>query len=479
MTNPPIQIYDTLTRQKRPFIPINPPKVTMYVCGPTVYGAPHIGNLRTFTSGDLIRRWLQYRGYQVKYVMNITDIEDKTIRNSGKAGMSLKEYTDYYTDVFFRGLDLLNIKRAIAHPRATIYVPQMIEFIKGLEDLDYAYSAEDGVYFDISKFEGYGRLSGIDLSKTAQTERVASDEYDKEDAQDFALWKKATPEELERGIYFESPWGLGRPGWHIECSVMSKELLGETIDIHAGGEDLTFPHHENEVAQSEALTGEPFVHYWIHMRHLMINGGKMSKSLGNYVSFDDVLAKHSPDAFRYFYISTHYRRPLNFTWSAMESTENTVKRLENTLVLVENAMRGPDTNLDYGEREEKLLTTVRAEKTSFIRAMDDDFNTPVALRHLHSIVGALNEYLQEPANKGVLDEASSVYRELLTVLGLFEKHRSVSDELSEKLLKLITDLRVEQRKEKNYALADMIRDRLKEIGVEIQDTLEGTTWKIK
>jgi len=205
----------------------------------------------------------------------------------------------------------------------------------------------------------------------------------------------------------------------------------------------------------------------------------MSKSLGNYVSFDDVLAKHSPDAFRYFYISTHYRRPLNFTWSAMESTENTVKRLENTLVLVENAMRGPDTNLDYGEREEKLLTTVRAEKTSFIRAMDDDFNTPVALRHLHFIVGALNEYLQEPANKGVLDEASSVYRELLTVLGLFEKHRSVSDELSEKLLKLITDLRVEQRKEKNYALADMIRDRLKEIGVEIQDTLEGTTWKIK
>jgi len=478
MTNPPIQIYDTMTRQKRPFIPINPPKVTMYVCGPTVYGDPHIGNLRSFTSGDLIRRWLEYRGYLVKYVMNITDIEDKTIRNSGQAGQTLKEYTDHYTGVFFRGLDLLNIKRATAHPRATVYVPQMIDFIKGLEELGYAYDAEDGVYFDISKFEGYGKLSGIDLSKTEQTERVASDEYDKEDAQDFALWKKATPEELERGIYFESPWGRGRPGWHIECSVMSKELLGETIDIHAGGEDLAFPHHENEVAQSEALTGEPFVHYWVHMRHLMIDGGKMSKSLGNYVSFDDVLAKHTPDAFRYFYISTHYRRPLNFTWSAMESAENTVKRLENTLVLVDNAMRGPDINLDYGEREEKLLTTVRAEKASFIEAMDDDFNTPVALGHLHSIVGALNEYLQEPANKGVLDETNGIYIELLNTLGLFEKRSSGSDELTEKLLKLITDIRLEQRKEKNYSLADQIRDRLKENGVEIQDTSEGTTWKI-
>ena len=478
MTDHTIQIYDTMTRRKRPLDPINPPHLTMYVCGPTVYGDPHIGNIRTFTSGDLIRRWLEYRGYLVKYVMNITDIEDKTIRDSGKAGKSLKEFTDHYTQVFFRGLDLLNIKRATAHPKATVYVPQMIDFIKSLEELGYAYDAEDGVYFDIDKFEGYGKLSGVDTSMVEQTERVSSDEYDKEDAQDFALWKKATPEELERGIYFESPWGRGRPGWHIECSVMSKELLGETVDIHAGGEDLAFPHHENEVAQSEALTGKKFVNYWLHMRHLMIDGGKMSKSLGNYVSFDDVLAKHSADAFRYFYISNHYRRPLNFTWNAMESAENTVKRLENTLVLIDNALRGPDTNLDYAEREEKLLTTVRAEKDSFGSAMDDDFNTPVALGHLHAISGAINEYLQEPANKGVLAEAASIYNELLTVLGLFEKRSTGSDELSEKLLKFITDLRKEQRTEKNYALADKIRDGLKEIGVEIQDTSDGTTWKI-
>ena len=479
MTEPPIQIYDTMTRQKRLFKPINPPKVTMYVCGPTVYGDPHIGNLRSFTSGDLIRRWLEYRGYDVKYVMNITDIDDKTIRDSGKAGQSLKEFTEHYTQVFFRGLDLLNIKRATVHPRATVFVPQMIDFIKGLEELGYAYDAEDGVYFDISKFEGYGKLSGMDLEKVEQTERVASDEYDKADAKDFALWKKATSEELERGIYFESPWGKGRPGWHIECSVMSKTLLGDTIDIHAGGEDLAFPHHENELAQSEALTGKTFVDYWVHMRHLMIDGGKMSKSLGNYVSFDDVLAKHSPDAFRYFYISTHYRRPLNFTWSAMESAENTMKRLENTLNLIENGMKGPDTNLDYGEREDPLLKAVRSEKDSFIAAMDDDFNTPVALGHLHAISGAINEYLLETPNKGVLNEAAEAYRELLSALGLFEKRSAGADDLSEKLLKYITDLRMSQRKAKNYALSDEIRDGLKEIGVEIQDTGEGTTWKVK
>jgi cysteinyl-tRNA synthetase len=478
MTDHTIQIYDTMTRRKRPLEPINVPYVTMYVCGPTVYGDPHIGNIRTFTSGDLIRRWLEYRGYLVKYVMNITDIEDKTIRNSGKTGQNLKEFTDHFTEVFFRGLDLLNIRRATVHPKATVYVPQMIDFIKSLEELGYAYDAEDGVYFDIDKFEGYGKLSGVDISKVEQTERVASDEYDKEDAQDFALWKKSTPEELERGIYYDSPWGKGRPGWHIECSVMSKELLGETVDIHAGGEDLAFPHHENEVAQSEALTGKKFVNFWLHMRHLMIDGGKMSKSLGNYVSFEDVLAKHSTDAFRYFYISTHYRRPLNFTWGAMESAENTVRRLENTLVLIDNALKGPDSNLDYAEREEKLLNTVQSEKASFIAAMDDDFNTPIALGHLHAVSGALNEYLRGSANKGVLSEAKSVYIELLSVLGLFEERKTGSDEISDKLLKLITDLRMELRKEKNYALADKIRDRLNEIGIEIQDTSDGTTWKI-
>ena len=479
MVEHPIQIYDTMTRRKKPFKLLNPPIATMYVCGPTVYGDPHIGNLRTFTLGDLIRRWLEYRGYWVKYVMNITDIEDKTIRDSGEAGKTLKEFTDHYTEVFFRGLDLLSIKRATVHPRATVYVPQMIEFIETLMEMGVAYDAEDGVYFDIDKFSGYGRLSGVDLGKVERTERVAADEYDKEDAQDFALWKKSTPEELERGIYFESPWGRGRPGWHIECSVMTKELLGETVDIHAGGEDLTFPHHENEVAQSETVTGKKFVRFWLHMRFLMVGGRRMGKSLGNYVSFDDILEKHTPDALRYFYISTHYRRPLNFTWESMESAQNTVDRLENTLDLIENAMRGSDDNLDYMEREENLLENVREEKQKVIEAMDDDVDTPVAFGHLHALNGAINEYLTGSANKGVLREAADTYKELLGALGLFEKRSAGGDEVTERLITLITDLREEQRVEKNYAFADIIRDRLAEAGVEIQDTANGTTWKLK
>lgn len=479
MVEHPIQIYDTMTRRKKPFKPLNSPTVTMYVCGPTVYGDPHIGNLRTFTLGDLIRRWLEHRGYLVKYVMNITDIDDKTIRDSGEAGKTLKEFTDHYTEVFFRGLDLLSIKRATAYPRATEYVPQMIEFIQTLMDMGVAYDTEDGVYFDIDKFPGYGKLSGVDIDKVERTERVAADEYDKEDAQDFSLWKKAMTEELERGIYFESPWGRGRPGWHIECSVMNKELLGDTVDIHAGGEDLAFPHHENEVAQSETVTGKQFVRFWLHMRHLMIDGGTMSKSLGNYVSFNDVLEKHTPDALRYFYVSTHYRRQLNFTWGNMGNAQNTVNRLENTVDLIENAMRGPDINLDYGEREKKLLETVRAEKMGFVEAMDDDFNTPVALGHLHAMNGAINEYLTEPANKGGLREAADIYMDLLGVLGLFEKRNAGGDEVTERLITMITDLREEQRKEKNYAFADLLRNRLAEAGVEIQDTSDGTTWKLK
>jgi cysteinyl-tRNA synthetase len=473
-----IRMYDTMSREKKPFAPLNPPVVTMYVCGPTVYGEPHIGNLRSFTSGDLIRRWLEFRGYDVRYVMNITDIEDKTIRDSGKAGQTLKEFTEHYTEVFFHGLDLLNIKRAIAHPRATIYVPQMIEFIKELEEKGYAYETEDGVYYDIDKFPNYGKLSGVDITMTERTERVSSDEYDKEDAQDFTLWKKSTSEEIERGIFFESPWGKGRPGWHIECSVMNRELLGETIDIHAGGEDLAFPHHENEVAQTEALTGKPFVRYWLHMRHLMIDGGRMGKSLGNYVSLDEVLEKHSTDAFRYFYLGTQYRRPLNFTWSSLESAQNTVDRIENTLDLIENALRGPDNNIDFGQREANLLDTVKQAKVKFSDAMDDDFNTPIALIHLHAIREALNEYLTGPSNKGVLFEAAKHYRDILNVLGLFEKRSQGLDELTNKLIDLVAGLRQEQREAKNYALADDIRNKLAEIGIELQDTKEGAAWKI-
>ena len=352
------RLYDTLTRQKRPFEPLEEGKVRLYVCGPTVYGDPHIGNFRTFTVGDILRRWLEYRGYDVFHVMNITDIDDKTIRDSGTEGVSLKKFTEKHTASFLRGLDLLNIKRATAYPKATEYVPQMIEFVEALIVKEYAYVANDGIYFDIDKYPDYGKLSGVDTSKVEKTERMAKDEYDKETMNDFALWKFSTPDEIERGIYYETPWGRGRPGWHIECSVMSRCLLGDTVDIHAGGEDLIFPHHENEIAQSESLTGKTFARYWVHGRFLMMNGRKMSKSLGNYVSFDDILSRYSAEAFRYFYLSVHYRRPLDYTESSMETAENSAARLGNTLDLVESALKSMDVNRDYTDAERKLQNNV-------------------------------------------------------------------------------------------------------------------------
>jgi len=473
-----LRFYDTLTRQKKPFEPLEQGMVRMYVCGPTVYGDPHIGNFRTFTVGDIMRRWLEYKGYDVFHVMNITDIDDKTIRDSGEEGVTLKEFTDRYTESFLRGMDMLNIKRATTYPRATEYAPQMVEFIAKLFEKGVAYDASDGVYFDISKYPEYGKLSRVDTSSVQKTERMADDEYDKETVNDFALWKKSTPEEIERGIYYESPWGRGRPGWHIECSVMTRSLCGDTLDIHAGGEDLTFPHHENEIAQTESLTGKEFVRNWIHARFLMINGRKMSKSLGNYVSFEEVLSKYSPDAFRYFYLSVHYRRPLDYTDAAMGIAENSVKRLENTLDLIEDVMRKNDSNLGYGERETTLLKGVNTHQKGFEAAMDDDLDTHGALDALHALSGTINEYLAEPANKGIVIKAGTVYRRLLNALGLFETKRAGAEGLTDELIGIIANVRERLRADKNFQLSDQIRDFLVEAGVSLTDTDDGPSWKI-
>jgi cysteinyl-tRNA synthetase len=474
-----LKLYDTLTRSKRPFQPLVPGEVKMYLCGPTVYGDPHIGNFRTFTVGDILRRWLEYRGYNVFAIMNITDIDDKTIRDSGKEGVPLEEFTDRYTRSFLRGIDLLNIKRMTAYPRAMDYIPQMVEFIEALVEKGVAYVASDGVYFDIDRFPGYGKLSGVDTNKVKKTERMTVDEYDKETVNDFALWKMATPEELERGIYYETPWGRGRPGWHIECSVMNRSLCGDTLDIHAGGEDLVFPHHENEIAQSESLTGRQFVRNWMHVRHLMINGRRMSKSLGNYVSFDEVLSRYSPDAFRYFYLSVHYRRPLDYTEKVMRIAAGSAARLENTLDLVDDVMRREDRNLSYGAREEELLRRVAESRASFEAAMDNDLDTHSALDTLHALSGAINDYLAEAPNKGVLLKASEVYKDLLDTLGLFETRGGATDALTEGLIGAIAEVRERLRAEKNYVLSDMIRDELAKIGVSLLDTAEGTSWKIE
>jgi cysteinyl-tRNA synthetase len=468
-----------MVRRKRPFESLEPDEVKLYVCGPTVYSNPHIGNFRSFIMGDILRRWLEYRGYNVFLTMNITDIDDKTIRDSGKEGVPLNEFTERYTKSFLRGIDLLNIRRATVYPRATEYIPRMIKFIEALVNKNAAYEAEDGVYFDINSFPDYGKLSGIDLEKIETTERLSADEYDKESVHDFALWKKSTQDELDRGIYSDSPWGPGRPGWHIECSAMTKSIMGDTIDIHAGGEDLVFPHHENEIAQSETLTGKKFVRYWFHIRHLMINGKKMSKSLGNFVTFEDVISNYSADAFRYFYLTTHYRRPLDYTDTSMNNAQNSVNRLENTLDLMEEVMKGADHNLDYEEAEERILEEIMKQKKLFEEAMDDDLDTHRALDALHVISGEINSYIAGEPNKGVLFKAGQIYRELLKVLGLFETQRKEVDGLTEDLITMIIELRENLREEKKYELADEIRDKLREIGIEISDTPQGTGWTIK
>ncbi|MBS7652349.1 cysteine--tRNA ligase [Candidatus Bathyarchaeota archaeon] len=474
-----MRFYDTLTRRKKPFEPLEPGKVRMYLCGPTVYSDPHIGNFRSFLVGDIIRRWLEYRGYQVFYVMNITDIDDKTIRDSGKEGISLKEFTERYTRSFLRGLDILNIRRATVYPRATENVPEMIEFIEKLIQKGLAYVSKDGVYYDISKFPGYGKLSGIDLSAVRTTERMLRDEYDKERPSDFALWKRSTDEEIRRGIYFESPWGRGRPGWHIECSVMSRKYLGDTLDIHAGGEDLIFPHHENEIAQSEGLTGKEFARFWIHIGFLMVGGRKMSKSLGNYISFDEVISKYSPDALRYFYISTHYRKQIDYTDEAMKSAENAIQRLGNTLENIEDTFHSSFENLDYTDREEKFLKEVVYQKMLFEESMDDDLDTPRALMSLHSISKIINEYILTKPNKGVLYKAYSIYRSLLDVLGLIESRKMKVDILNESLIDLIIQIRDRLRNQKMYEISDSIREELKKIGILLIDRPEGTVWRFE
>ena len=412
-------------------------------------------------------------------VMNITDIDDKTIRDSGKEGISLKEFTDRYTKIFLEGLDRINIKRATVYPRATDQVHEMIKFVQRLVEEEYAYVAGDGVYFDIDKFPDYGKLSGVDLSAVQRTQRMASDEYDKEAVNDFALWKLSTPEELERGIYYEAPWGRGRPGWHIECSVLTRRYLGDTLDIHVGGEDLIFPHHENEIAQSEAYTGKKFVRFWIHGGFLKINGRKMSKSLGNYISFEEVLSKYSPDTLRYFYLSTHYRKQVDYTDTSMMSSENSVRRLENTLDLIENALRGDDNNLDYGDGETAFMKEVSEHENIFEEAMDNDLDTHGALDALHALSKSINEYIDFGPNKGILINAFMIYRRLLSVLGLFEKQIKDTGKMIEAVIDILAGVRDQMRAEKNYTLSDRIREELAKVGVILADTSEGTRWKFE
>jgi cysteinyl-tRNA synthetase len=465
-----VQFFNTLTRKKERFVPIEKGKAKMYTCGPTVYDFSHIGNMRAFVFEDLLRRWLEYRGFKVTQVMNLTDVDDRTIKAAKKQGKPLKEITEGYAKAFFEDLATLNIEKAEHYPRATEHVPEMVRLVKTLLEKGFAYKAEDGsIYYDISKFKDYGKLANVKVEELKVGARVRVDEYEKEEAEDFALWKAW--DEADGDVFWETDLGKGRPGWHIECSAMSMKYLGETLDIHCGGVDNLFPHHQNELAQSEAATGKRFVNYWLHCEHLLVEGKKMAKRLGNYYTVSDLTGKgYDPKAIRYLLISTHYRQQLNFTLEGAEAAKNTVDRLSNFLHRLSEA-----SGKGHGE---ELAVLVDHVQEGFERAMDDDLNISAALASLFDFVREVNNLLDE--NRLSRDEAIEISRLILDfdkVLGVLGR---ISEE--EKLPKEAEELiqrREEARKVKDWKTADEIRDQLKNMGIIVEDTLQGVKWRVE
>ena len=439
----------------------------MYTCGPTVYDYAHIGNFRAFLFEDLLKRWLKYRGFKVTHVMNLTDVDDKTIKGSQQKDVPLGEFTGFYVKAFFEDITALNIEPADVYPKATDHVPEMVALIKTLLDKGIAYRGEDGsIYYAVSKFPDYGKLSHIKVGELKAGARVSQDEYAKEEAQDFALWKAWTPEDGE--VYWETELGKGRPGWHIECSAMSMKYLGETFDIHCGGVDNMFPHHENEIAQSEAATGKPFVHYWMHNEHLQVEGKKMSKRLGNYYTLRDLLAKgYDPVAIRYLLLSTHYRQQFNFTFDGLEAAKGAIDRLKNLV------RRLHDT--DGAGSDGKAAMQIAHVKECFGAAMDDDLNISVALASLFDFVREINNLLDANAvSKQEASELGGVLMQFDSVLGVIGKVE-VEEALPSDIDALVQK-REAARKAKNWKEADEIRAKLKAMGIVIEDTAQGVRW---
>ena len=453
-----LQFFNTLTRRKEEFVPLDATgkQVGMYTCGPTVYNYAHIGNLRAFMFEDLLRRHLEYKGYQVKHVMNITDVEDKIIRTVRETGKSLKEVTDFYTEEFFRDLDELKIKRAHVVPRATETIPDMIRLIETLIAKKHAYVGEDGsVYYSIKSFKEYGKLAHLDIENLKFGARVSHDEYDKEHIADFALWKAW--DDADGPVKWASPWGMGRPGWHIECSVMSMKHLGETFDIHCGGEDLIFPHHEDEIAQSEAATGKQFVKVWLHNAHLLVEGKKMSKSLGNFFTLRDLMAKGwTGREVRYVLMSGHYREQLNFTFDGLQGARTALQRIDEFLLKLQEVSSSAPVSADSANHL----------ASQFESALDDDLNISGAL-------GSLFEFVRDANKRSITpEEASSIlstWKRLDTVLGIGVPTKSEAPAEIQKLC----EERQAARKSKNFKRADEIRDQLTKQGWTIEDTPQG------
>ncbi len=478
----PLRFYNTLTRREEEFVPLEPGKVGMYTCGPTVYAPPHIGNMRTFFFSDLVRRYLEFRGYDVKFVMNLTDVDDKTIRGALRDGVSLNEYTEPFIADLFRNFEQLGIRRADVHPRATDYVPQMIDIIRRLQERGLAYEAEGSVYFDISEFPTYGQLSRVDVSAGRRGERVAADEYDKEDVRDFVLWKAAKPEDEQVGAVWDTQWGAGRPGWHIECSAMSMQELGESFDLHVGGVDLVFPHHEDEIAQSEGATGKPFVRYWLHGEFLLLEGDKMAKSTGNIFNLQDLVDRGvKPSAVRYLYLTAHYRSKLNFTFEGLGASAEAVRRLRGT----RNRLREHPAARDPDPADTPTLhTAVDEVLASFAAAMDEDLNTSVALAVLHRLAGAANARLEElgtrPISHAEQAAALSAFERIDSVFGfiaLADRESRVDEGLAAWVEERIA-ARQAARKSRDFATADAIRDEIAARGVVVEDTAQGPRWSL-
>ena len=463
-----MKIYNSLTRKKEEFVPLEPGKVSMYVCGPTVYNYFHIGNGRTFIVFDTIRRYMEYRGYEVNFVQNFTDIDDKMINKANEENTTVKEIGDKYICEYYKDADGLNIKRATTNPRATEYISEIIDFVSGLIEKGYAYEVNGDVYFRTKKFEGYGQLIGQNLDDLQAGARINVDER-KEDPMDFAIWKAQKPGEPA----WECPWGLGRPGWHIECSCMAKKLLGDTIDIHAGGMDLAFPHHENEIAQSEALTGKKFANYWMHAAFLNVNNQKMSKSLNNFLTARDALKEYDADVIRFLMLSGHYRIQLNFSNDLLESAKASVERLYNAIGNLENLI-SEVKNEKMTDEEVRYLESLDAYRQRYIEKMDDDFNTADAISVLFDLIRDINSNVGINSSKELCEKALELIRELGLPLGILQK--TTKGDLEAEIEALIAE-RQQARKDRNFALADKIRDELKAKGIELLDTPQGVRWK--
>jgi cysteinyl-tRNA synthetase len=466
-----LQFFDTRKRRKLPFEPLNPGKVSIYNCGPTIYDFAHIGNFRSFIFTDTLRRWMEASGYDVTQVMNLTDVDDKTIKRSQRENTPISDVTSRFREAFFSDIDVLNIRRAHVYPEATTHIDIMVELVQKLLKSGNAYKAEDGsVYFSVSSFANYGTLSGKRLDDLRVGERVSSDEYEsKDDVRDFALWKAW--DEADGDVFWETPIGKGRPGWHLECSAMSTKYLSNDFDIHTGGVDLIFPHHENEIAQAKCGIGGDFARYWLHNEHLIIEGKKMSKSLNNFYTLRDLLEMdYKPREIRYVLVGTHYRSKLNFTFDGMKAARSAIERIDEFVTSWQLYPEGGDVP--------EAAEAIERARASFNDSMNDDMNVSGALSHVFTLIREINAlHHAGRATRGILPDLEALWQYFDSVLGVLYPYGETSTDDDAERIEMLIEERLQARTDKNWQRADEIRDQLANEGVELKDGPDGTRWK--